>query len=137
MQRIYDAAVRTFCHNVLDIYMDCPSRERAGWLCDSYFTGKTEHFLFGTTFVEDAFLENYRLYKNDDGMIPEGSLPMCFPSDIKDNGEMIPQWTMWYVLEVEDYLTNRNTAAEQPVQYGCSHRTNRHKNPPLKSVVAG
>lgn len=113
LEAIYRAAVKTYAHNAVDIYSDCPSRERAGWLCDSYFTGKTEHFLFGTTFVEDAFLENYRLYKNDDGMIPEGSLPMCFPSDIKDNGEMIPQWTMWYVLEVEDYLTNRNTAADK------------------------
>ena len=113
LRDIYRAAVKTYAHNAVDIYSDCPSRERAGWLCDSYFTGKTEHFLFGTTYVEDAFLENYRLYKNDDRMIPEGSIPMCFPSDIKDNGEMIPQWTMWYVLEVEDYLTNRNTTADK------------------------
>ena len=112
LEAIYRAAVKTYAHNAVDIYSDCPSRERAGWLCDSYFTGKTEHFLFGTTYVEDAFLENYRLYKND-GLIPEGSLPMCFPADIKDNGEMIPQWTMWYVLEVEDYLKNRNTSADK------------------------
>lgn len=110
---IYRAAVKTYAHNAVDIYSDCPSRERAGWLCDSYFTGKTEHFLFGTTFVEDAFLENYRLYKNDDGLLPEGAIPMCFPSDVKDSGEMIPQWTMWYILEVEDYLFNRNTAADK------------------------
>ena len=113
LRDIYRAAVRTYAHNVVDVYMDCPSRERAGWLCDSYFTGKTEHFLFGTTYVEDAFLENYRLYKNEDKMIPEGAIPMCFPSDIKDNGEMIPQWTMWYILEVEDYLTNRNTSVDK------------------------
>ena len=113
LRDIYKAAVKTYAHNAVDIYTDCPSRERAGWLCDSYFTGKTEHFLFGTTFVEDAFLENYRLYKNDDKLIPEGSIPMCFPSDIKYNGEMIPQWTMWYILEVEDYIKNRNTAADK------------------------
>lgn len=113
LRDIYKAAVKTYAHNAVDIYTDCPSRERAGWLCDSYFTGKTEHFLFGTTYVEDAFLENYRLYKNDDGLLPEGAIPMCFPSDIKDNGEMIPQWTMWYILEVEDYLTNRNPAIDK------------------------
>ena len=113
LEDIYRAAVKTYAHNAVDIYTDCPSRERAGWLCDSYFTGKTEHFLFGTTYVEDAFLENYRLYKNEDKLIPEGAIPMCFPSDIKDNGEMIPQWTMWYILEVEDYLTNRNTAVDK------------------------
>ena len=115
LRDIYRAAVKTYAHNAVDIYTDCPSRERAGWLCDSYFTGKTEHFLFGTAAVEDAFLENYRLYKNDDGMIPEGSIPMCFPADIKDNGEMIPQWTMWYFLEVEDYLLNRNTAVDREI----------------------
>ena len=115
LRDIYRAAVKTYAHNAVDIYTDCPSRERAGWLCDSYFTGKTEHFLFGTTAVEDAFLENYRLYKNDDGMIPEGSIPMCFPADIKDNGEMIPQWTMWYFLEVEDYLLNRNTSVDREI----------------------
>lgn len=115
LRDIYRAAVKTYAHNAVDIYTDCPSRERAGWLCDSYFTGKTEHFLFGTAAVEDAFLENYRLYKNDDGMIPEGSIPMCFPADIKDNGEMIPQWTMWYFLEVEDYLLNRNTSVDREI----------------------
>ncbi|MBQ8409174.1 MAG: hypothetical protein IJY39_09965 [Clostridia bacterium] len=113
LRDIYRAAVKTYAHNAVDVYTDCPSRERAGWLCDSYFTGKTEHFLFGTTFVEDAFLENYRLYKNDDGLIPEGAIPMCFPSDVKDNGEMIPQWTMWYILEVADYLTNRNKSCDK------------------------
>ena len=112
LRDIYRAAVRTYAHNAVDIYTDCPSRERAGWLCDSYFTGKTEHFLFGKTPVEDAFLENYRLYKNE-GELPKGAIPMCFPTDIKDNGEMIPQWTMWYILEVEDYLTNRNVAMDK------------------------
>ena len=29
-----------------------PSRERAGWLCDSYFTGRTEYALFGCTPTE-------------------------------------------------------------------------------------
>ncbi len=104
---IYRGAVRTYAHNAVDIFSDCPSRERAGWLCDSYFTGKTEHFLFGKSPVEDAFLENYRLFEGDE-LLPEGAVPMCYPSDVKPNGEFIPQWTMWYILEVADYLKNRN-----------------------------
>ena len=112
LRDIYRAAVRTYAHNVVDIYMDCPSRERAGWLCDSYFTGKTEHFLFGKTDVEDAYLENYCLYKNE-GELPEGAIPMCFPADVKDTGEFIPQWTMWYILEVEEYLLNRNKTVDK------------------------
>ncbi|MBO5286303.1 MAG: hypothetical protein J6B16_05335 [Clostridia bacterium] len=103
---IYDAGVRTFVHNAVDLYTDCPSRERAGWLCDSFFTAKAEYFFYGETPVEDAFLENYVLYKHDP-FYPEGALPMCYPSDPQKEGKFIPQWCMWYVLEVYDYLTNR------------------------------
>ncbi|MBQ9760724.1 MAG: hypothetical protein IJW16_05190 [Clostridia bacterium] len=106
LRSIFNGAVRTFTHNAVDIYMDCPSRERAGWLCDSYFTGKTEYALFGNTQVEDAFLENYRLYKNE-GEFPMGALPMVYPADGQNDKKFIPQWTMWYFLEVEDYINNR------------------------------
>ena len=54
LRGIYAGAMRTFAHNAVDLYTDCPSRERAGWLCDSYFTGKVEYCLRGTTAVEDA-----------------------------------------------------------------------------------
>ncbi|MBQ8356912.1 MAG: hypothetical protein IJX39_03790 [Clostridia bacterium] len=113
-ESIYRAALRTFAHNAVDLYSDCPSRERAGWLCDSYFTGTAEYHFFGKVPVEDAFLENYR--HCNDPRLPEGMLAMCYPSDIKieDNGMgyHIPQWCMWYVLEVEEYLTRRNQAVD-------------------------
>ena len=112
LQTVYDAAARTFAHNAVDVFMDCPSRERAGWLCDSYFTAKTEYALFGNSMVEDAFLENFVLYRNE-GEYPEGVLPMCFPSDSMDDGRFIPQWTMWYILEVEDYLNRRAPALDR------------------------
>ncbi len=109
---IYRAAIRTFLHNALDIYTDCPSRERAGWLCDSYFTARTEYTLFGRTDVEDAFLENYRLFEND-GSYPDGIIPMCYPSDPIIGGKFIPQWTMWYILEVEEYVRKRGHEKEK------------------------
>ncbi len=114
LAKIYRAAERTFAHNAVDLYTDCPSRERAGWLCDSFFTGKVEHFLTGKTLVEDAFLENYRLYENE-GELPVGILPMCYPSDLHDNNKFIPQWDMWYVLEVKEYLTERNTSVDREI----------------------
>lgn len=106
LRGIYEAAVRTFAHNAVDAYMDCPSRERAGWLCDSYFTAKTEYALFGSTAVEDAYLENYRLFDGDP-LLPKGMLPMLYPGDVEDTGKFIPQWTMWYILEAEEYINNR------------------------------
>ena len=100
LAKIYEAALSTFAHNAIDLYTDCPSRERAGWLCDSYFTGKAEYFITGESAVEDAFLENYRLYEPK-GEFPKGILPMCYPSDHHENNKFIPQWDMWYVLEVK------------------------------------
>ena len=38
INRICKAAVRNLAHNAVDLYMDCPSRERAGWLGDTFFT---------------------------------------------------------------------------------------------------
>jgi alpha-L-rhamnosidase len=108
---VYRAAVRTYAHNAVDAYTDCPSRERAGWLCDSYFTAKTEYALFGETKVEDAFLENYRLFDGDE-LLPKGVLPMSYPSDVEDTGKFIPQWTMWYILEAEDYINHRGHKAD-------------------------
>ena len=106
LNEIYTAALRTFAHNAVDIFTDCPSRERAGWLCDSFFTGRAEYFLYGDCPVEDAFLENYVLFENN-GEYLEGVLPMCYPSDAHANGKFIPQWDMWYVLEVCEYLNER------------------------------
>lgn len=109
LRSICRAGVRTFAHNAVDLYTDCPSRERAGWLCDSYFTAKTEFALTGKTQVEDAFLENFRLFPNQ-GEYMEGVLPMCYPSDEETEtpgGKFIPQWTMWYILEVAEYILQR------------------------------
>lgn len=112
LRKIYEAAQSTFAHNAVDAYTDCPSRERAGWLCDSFFTGRAEYFLTGKTAVEDAFLENFRLYRNEDGL-PKGALPMVYPADLHDNNKFIPQWCMWYVLEVKEYLTVRNPEVDR------------------------
>lgn len=55
LNAIMDAACRTFRHNAVDLLTDCPSRERAGWLCDSYFSAKAEQLFTGENKVEAAF----------------------------------------------------------------------------------
>ena len=102
LNSIYDAGVETFRQNTLDIYMDCPSRERAGWLCDSFFTSRVEYALTGKSAVEKNFLENFIFSKEFNG-VDAGMLPMCYPSDFA-SPSYIPQWAMWYVLELEEYL---------------------------------
>lgn len=102
LDKIYDAAVSTFCQNTLDIYMDCPSRERAGWLCDSFFTSRVEYALTGKVTVEKNFIENFMLPGKFE-FIPEGMFPMCYPADHNDTA-YIPNWAMWFIVELEEYL---------------------------------
>ena len=99
---IFEAARQTYRQNALDIYMDCPSRERAGWLCDSYFTGRVELVLSGKSRIERNFIENYLLPKEFKD-IDKGMIPMCYPADHR-NHNYIPNWAMWFVLELEEYL---------------------------------
>ncbi len=101
LQKIYDAAVETFRQNATDIFMDCPSRERAGWLCDSFFTSRAEYALTGESRIERAFLENF-IMEESFRSLPDGVLPMCYPSDHPD-GTYIPNWAMWYGVELAEY----------------------------------
>ena len=102
IKRIYDAAIETFRQNTFDIYMDCPSRERAGWLCDSFFTSRVERLLSGKSTVERCFLSNFAMEDDYKGL-PSGMLPMCYPSEFRIP-EYIPNWAMWYFLELREYL---------------------------------
>lgn len=102
MNRIYEAARQTFRQNAIDIFMDCPHRERAGWLCDSFFTSRVENDLTGQSLIEKAFLENYMLPEKFEN-IPEGMVAMCYPSDHYD-GVFIPNWCMWLVSELKEYI---------------------------------
>jgi alpha-L-rhamnosidase len=100
--RLFEAGRETFRQNAVDIFMDCPSRERAGWLCDSFFTARSAADLCGNTAVERSFLENYLLPEQFPNQ-PDGMLPMCYPADHND-GNFIPNWALWFVVQLEEYL---------------------------------
>ncbi len=99
---VFDAANETFRQNAVDVFMDCPSRERAGWNCDAYFTAPASTLLTGDFALERVFEENLALPPAFDDIAP-GALPMCYPSDHRDRTH-IPNWGMWFVLETEEYL---------------------------------
>ena len=102
LNRITEAAIHSFEQNAVDVLTDCPSRERAGWLCDSYFSSRVEAFITGKNLVEKSFLENYALCPQSP-FLPQGMLPMCYPADHND-GVFIPNWAMWYILELRNYV---------------------------------
>lgn len=102
LDSIIEAARNTFAQNAVDVLTDCPSRERAGWLCDSYFSSRAEALFTGKNLVEYNFLENY-IMSPQSPFLPSGMLPMCYPADHNDH-VYIPNWTMWFVLELKNYL---------------------------------
>ena len=111
LQEIYDAAINSYRQNATDIFMDCPSRERAGWLCDSFFTGRCEYAFSGKNDVETSFLENF--YQTDGYRMnpeaPKGIVPMLYPGDTDYIGgrEYIVNWNFWAIIEIAEYAKFR------------------------------
>jgi hypothetical protein len=56
----------------------------------------------GRSTVERNFLENFFLPEKFRAL-PKGMFPMCYPAD-QYNGSYIPNWAMWLVIELEEYL---------------------------------
>jgi len=102
LNRLFTAGIETYAQNAVDVFMDCPHRERAGWLCDSFFTARVAKDLSGYTRVEKNFYENFLMPESFE-RLPKGMLPMCYPSD-HYNGIFIPNWAMWFVVQLEEYL---------------------------------
>ncbi len=102
LNQLFTAGIETFRQNAVDIFMDCPSRERAGWLCDSFFTSRVAKDLTGKTLIEKNFYENFLLPEHFK-FLPDGMLPMCYPADHND-GIFIPNWSLWFVVQLEEYL---------------------------------
>ncbi len=123
-EKIITAAKSTFAQNAVDIFMDCPSRERGGWLCDSYFTSMSEKLMTGANIVERHFLDNYANCPYFD-YFEDGVIPMVYPGDFQSE-RYIPNWMMWYIIELEtaierngaDYITDGDRAkVENLIKY--------------------
>lgn len=101
LDKIFMAARETFKQNAVDVFTDCPSRERAGWLCDSFWLGRTSALLTGGCALENLFIENFALAPRFSG-IEKGMLPMVYPGD-HPNGVYIPNWALWFVIQLDEY----------------------------------
>jgi alpha-L-rhamnosidase len=101
LNELFVAGRETYRQNAVDLFTDAPSRERAGWLCDSSFTAQVSSLLSGHTKVEKCFFENF-LLPDHFSYIPDGMLPMCYPADHYD-GVFIPTWSLWFLIQLEQY----------------------------------
>jgi alpha-L-rhamnosidase len=102
LNELFAAGRETYRSNAVDFYTDTPSRERAGWLCDSSFTAQVSPLLSGHTKVEKCFFENF-LLPDHFSYLPDGMLPGCYPADHYDGG-FIPTWALWFLIQLEQYL---------------------------------
>ncbi len=106
---VFKAAQSTLAQNAVDILTDCPSRERAGWLCDCYFSARAEHLLTGQNQIEKNLLNCY-LNASPRADLPTAMPPMVYP-DNHYSGKFIPNWAMWLYIELDDYLARTGDRA--------------------------
>lgn len=101
---ILQSASNTVAQNSSDLLMDCPSRERSGWINDIYYSRHSATMFTGNFNALKATLENYAI-ADPLPELPEKMIAMCYPSD-HINGEYIPNCAIWYVIIACEYVMN-------------------------------
>ena len=110
LNRIYLASRRTLRLNTMDIFMDCPERERGGWLCDSWFTARGAWTMMNDLSVEKDFIENFML--TDGKTLDCGLFPEVYPGVHRKPSEVgIQNWSFWLLMELADYYERSGDAA--------------------------
>ena len=104
VNRLYQAAKKTLLLNTQDIFMDCPERERGGWLCDSLWTARAAALMLSDSRVEREFIENFLLTPAD-GMF-HGFFPEVYPALKLSYKDMtgITTWSFWLMCEVCEFI---------------------------------
>ena len=116
INRLYNAAKKTLLLNTKDIFMDCPERERGGWLCDSLWTGRAAMLMLSDSRVEKEFLENFLL--TDALEMERAFFPAVYPAYMPDYKNMvgITTWSFWLMIETCEFI--RRTG---DVEFGREH----------------
>ena len=111
LDRLLAACFESLAQNSVDIFTDCPGRERVGWLCDTYFTANAAAWFTGDFAIEQEYLLNYVRAKTQGPRIPEGTVSNFMPSE---TGTVMPTYMMWFTLQclqAAERLPGRERAA--------------------------
>jgi len=101
LNAIYQTARRNATLNTLDVFMDCPSRERGSWLHDSYWTAQAVYSMFGDTSVNRRMCRQVAESQEDpDHIGPDGMVHMLYPASIASWICVIPAHQLFWVLQV-------------------------------------
>lgn len=112
LEKIFEAARASYVANAADCLTDCPTRERGGWLGDTFFTGRASCWLTGSGRNERLFLKNFVMPESFNS--PEscrGLVPAVWPCDLMTMDCFIPTYDMWLIGELEECV-KRDDAEE-------------------------
>ncbi|MBQ7189345.1 MAG: hypothetical protein IJR99_08015 [Kiritimatiellae bacterium] len=103
LEKIFEAARASYVANAVDCLNDCPTRERGGWLGDTFFTGRASAWLTGSGRNEQLFLKNFVMPESFHS--PEsckGLVPAVWPCDLMTMACFITTYDMWLIGELEE-----------------------------------
>ena len=102
---LYAAAKRTLLFNTLDVFMDCPDRERGGWLCDSLWTARAASLMLSDDRIEREMIESFLL--TDENKLFYGFFPEVYPGNKGDYLACagITTWSFWFMCELCEYVS--------------------------------
>ena len=104
LEKVFRAAAQSLACNAVDVFTDCPGRERGAYFGDTVFTGRGADVLLANHEVERSLYENYALapaFKD----IPAGMIPMCYPADVTlSKPHWIANFALWSIVQLQEYV---------------------------------
>jgi hypothetical protein len=111
LDRLWQVGANTLRQCMHDAWEDCPSREQRQWLGDATVENLVGHAAFGPCV---APLNAKFLLQAAESQRPDGLTQMFAPGDHHENGLLIPDWTLQWILNAGDhyaYTGDRETIA--------------------------
>ena len=103
-EKVFRAAAQSLACNAVDVFTDCPGRERGAYFGDTVFTGRGADMLLSDNEVERTLYENYALAPGF-ADIPEGMIPMCYPADVSlSKPHWIANFALWSVVQLQEQI---------------------------------
>lgn len=103
-EKVFRAAAQSLACNAVDVFTDCPGRERGAYFGDTVFTGRGADVLLADHEVERSLYENYALAPGFSD-VPKGMIPMCYPADVTlVEPHWIANFALWSVVQLQEYV---------------------------------
>jgi len=102
LSRLWDIGTNTAHLCMHDAWEDCPGREKRQWVGDAAAAFSIASTAFG---VDAVSLQKNFLLSLADAQRQDGLFPMFGPGDQGQNGTVIPDFSLHYILSAEKYYT--------------------------------